>query len=123
MLGHFTMKYLRPLSYGAVKTMANIIHDGNAWARPGFAQPSRGTRATGLIDIGRPHTADEREACIREIAMALPRLPTVPAPRAPIYRAQSAYSVRPQKRETNHPHPAMVKPSGGLRGSRATQWR
>lgn len=112
MLGHFLMKYQRPLTYGLVKTMANIIHD----------HCRRAQAKVGPIDIGRPHTAAEREACIYQIALALPRLPT---PAAPIYRAHRASTPRPfvAKSTPYVSRPAAVKSNGGLRGSTATRWR
>lgn len=121
MLRHFTMKYLRPLSYGATKVMANVLHDHLRRVQTPVVS-RMGGRSTGLVDIGRPHTAAEREACILAIAQALPRLPT---PRAPTYGAQRAYSSqRPLlKTQTHVLRPAAVKPSGGLRGSTATKWK
>lgn len=122
------MKYRFPLAYAATKVMANSIHEAMV---PRRVRAARMTES-GIVDIGRSHTTAERKECIRQIAMALPRLPAqgqyplATESTAPIYEVRSTRSPEfcaPPLSRSKRERPAAVKRNGGLRGSTATKWK
>ena len=114
MIGHFFMRYKRPLAYAFTKVLANHIH---------AAMVPRPVRAHKLAPISEPlefstHgspdiqdwttnrlavTKEEKAPCIEQIAEVLPRVGYKPARWKPVH--------------------AAVKRNGGLRGSTATRWK
>lgn len=115
MIGHFFMKYRRPLAYMVTKVLANHIH---AAIVPRRVYPSRLARASEPLTFstnGSPKmedwttnrlavTKEEKAKCVEQIAEVLPRVE----------------SYKPARWKPVH---AAVKRNGGLRGSTATRWR
>jgi hypothetical protein len=116
MIGHFFMRYKRPLAYMVTKVLANHIHAAMVPRKVYASKLARASEPLTFSTHGSPKmedwttnrlavTKEEKAQCVEQIAEVLPRIekPYRPAPWKPAH--------------------AAVKRNGGLRGSTATRWR
>jgi hypothetical protein len=134
MIGHFFMKYRRPLAYAVTKILADRIHRVIV---PRRVYPSRLARASEPLKFsthGSPKmedwttnrlavTKEEKARCVHQIAMVLPRVEVPKVVEAKVERIESAYKPVIYKSAPWKPIHAAVKRNGGLRGSTATRWK
>lgn len=114
MIGHFFMKYRRPLAYAFTKVLANHIHAAMVPRKVYASKLARASEPLAFSTNGSPKmedwttnrlavTKEEKAQCVEQIAEVLPRVEYKPVRWKPVH--------------------AAVKRNGGLRGSSATRWK
>ena len=137
MIGHFFMRYKRPLAYMVTKLLADRIHRVIVPRQPRFRAP-RVLEHLNFSTHGSPRmedwttnrravTKEEKARCVHQIALVLPRVEvTVPKIAETFARVEGERIERvekPYKPAPWKPAHAAVKRNGGLRGSTATRWK
>ncbi len=113
MIRTFFMKYRFPLRYAAIKVLANHVHEAMV-PRSIRIPVSRVPEPLRFSTHGSSNMADwttnrrakgkaERDYCVHQIALTLPRVP--------VTKRQRPYTG------------AATKRNGGLKGSAASKWR